>query len=73
MDKCFKTVEGLPKRDEEALGALMEALTLTGVTMALVGISRPASGSEHIFSHYWEMDYVARGLNPVHHGGTCWW
>ena len=70
LDKCFKTVEGLPKRDEAALGALMEALTLTGVTMALVGISRPASGSEHILSHYWEMDYVARGLNPVHHGVT---
>lgn len=70
LDKCFKNAEGLPKRDEAALGALMEALTLTGVTMALVGISRPASGSEHILSHFWEMDYVARGLNPIHHGIT---
>ena len=46
----------------------MEALTLTGVAMALVNISRPASGAEHMLSHFWEMDYIARGLNPNHHG-----
>ena len=42
--------------------------TLTGVAMALVNISRPASGAEHMLSHFWEMDYIARGLNPNHHG-----
>lgn len=68
LDKCFNTADGLPDRDPEALGALMEALTLTGVAMALVNISRPASGAEHMLSHYWEMDYIARGLNPNHHG-----
>ena len=36
--------------------------------MALVNISRPASGAEHMLSHFWEMDYIARGLNPNHHG-----
>lgn len=68
LDKCFAKAEGLVTRDEEALGALLEALTLTGVAMALVNISRPASGAEHMLSHYWEMDYIARGLNPNHHG-----
>lgn len=68
LDKCFINAEGLAKRDEEALGALMEALTLTGVAMALINISRPASGCEHMLSHFWEMDYVARGENPIHHG-----
>lgn len=68
LDKCFAKAEGLNTRDEESLGALLEALTLTGVAMALVNISRPASGAEHMLSHYWEMDYIARGLNPNHHG-----
>lgn len=68
LDKCFAKAEGLKERDPESLGALLEALTLTGVAMALVNISRPASGAEHMLSHFWEMDYIARGLNPNHHG-----
>lgn len=68
LDKCFATAAGLPSRDAEALQALLEALTLTGVAMALVNVSRPASGAEHMLSHYWEMDFIARGLNPNHHG-----
>ena len=68
LDKCFSKAEGLKTRDGEALGALLEALTLTGVAMALVNMSRPASGAEHMLSHFWEMDFIARGLNPNHHG-----
>lgn len=68
LDKCFEKATGLPERDAESLEALLEALTLTGVAMALVNISRPASGAEHMLSHFWEMDYIARGLNPNHHG-----
>ncbi len=33
-----------------------------------MNISRPASGAEHMLSHFWEMDYIARGLTPIHHG-----
>lgn len=36
--------------------------------MALINISRPASGAEHMLSHFWEMDSIARGENPHHHG-----
>ncbi len=68
LDKCFSKAAGLKTRDAEALGALLEALTLTGVAMALVNMSRPASGAEHMLSHFWEMDFIARGLNPNHHG-----
>ena len=68
LEKCFAKAEGLPERDPEALGALMEALTMTGVAMALVNISRPASGAEHMLSHFWEMNYIEHGLNPIHHG-----
>ncbi len=68
MKITFDTCDKLPARDPEALGNLLEGLTLTGVAMALVNISRPASGAEHMLSHFWEMDYVERGLNPNHHG-----
>jgi glycerol-1-phosphate dehydrogenase [NAD(P)+] len=68
LDKCFSKAEGLKTRDADSLGALLEALTLTGVAMALVNMSRPASGAEHMLSHFWEMDFIARGLNPNHHG-----
>lgn len=68
LDKCFAQAAGLPDRKPEALEALMEALTITGVAMALLNLSRPASGAEHMISHHWEMEYIARGLNPIHHG-----
>lgn len=68
LDKCFAKATGLKTRDADSLQALLEALTMTGVAMALVNISRPASGAEHMLSHFWEMDYVAKGLNPNHHG-----
>ncbi len=68
LDKCFATAQGLKTREPASLEALFEALTMTGVAMALINISRPASGAEHMLSHYWEMDYIARGLNPNHHG-----
>lgn len=68
LDKCFAQADGLPRREPEALSALMEALTMTGVAMALINVSRPASGAEHMLSHYWEMDSIARGENPHHHG-----
>ena len=68
MKITFDSCDKLPDRDPEALGNLLEGLTLTGVAMALVNMSRPASGAEHMLSHFWEMDYVERGLNPNHHG-----
>lgn len=68
LNNCFRTANGIKERDAWALQNLFEALTLTGVAMALLNISRPASGAEHMLSHYWEMDFIAKGLNPNHHG-----
>lgn len=68
LEKCFSKAEGLKTQDQESLGALLEALTLTGVAMSLINITRPASGAEHMISHFWEMDYIGRGLDPIHHG-----
>jgi glycerol-1-phosphate dehydrogenase [NAD(P)+] len=54
--------------DEETAGAIMEALVLSGLAMKLAGCSRPASGAEHVISHYWECYKLARGIWPEFHG-----
>jgi len=46
---------GLKQRDPEALALLTEALMLSGISMKLAGSSSPASGGEHLISHYWDM------------------
>ena len=60
--------EGVALRDPQAIQNIMEALVLTGIAMSFVGNSRPASGSEHHLSHYWEMRYLFGGKKPVLHG-----
>lgn len=56
------------ERDEEAVGALMKALVIVGIAMAYVGNSRPASGSEHHFSHYFEITGILTGKPYLAHG-----
>ena len=58
----------LMERDGEAVGALMEALVVAGVAMSLVGNSRPASGSEHHLSHYFEITGILENAPYFPHG-----
>ena len=47
--------EKVLSRDEKSIAVLMRALVTVGIAMAYMGNSRPASGSEHHLSHYFEM------------------
>ncbi len=47
--------EAVRDHDREALGALFDALLLTGVAMTLAETSAPASGGEHLVSHTLDM------------------
>lgn len=67
-DKVKKLAKGVMERDEEAVGALMEALVIVGIAMAYVGNSRPASGSEHHFSHYFEITGILNHTPYLAHG-----
>ncbi|MBQ6475062.1 MAG: iron-containing alcohol dehydrogenase, partial [Clostridia bacterium] len=40
----------------------------SGMAMAFAEISRPASGLEHYFSHFWEMQALQRGEDSDLHG-----
>src|SRR5579859_2613666 len=58
--------ELLPGNDPQAVARLVEGLILTGLAMQAHQSSRPASGSEHQFSHLWEMQEQAHGV--ISHG-----
>jgi glycerol-1-phosphate dehydrogenase [NAD(P)+] len=61
-------VDGLSKAGPEAVRRLMEGLVESGLCMLANGNSRPASGSEHHLSHYWEMKLLRLGRPAVLHG-----
>jgi glycerol-1-phosphate dehydrogenase [NAD(P)+] len=54
-------------RTESALRVILEALISSGISMCIAGSSRPASGSEHMFSH--ALDRIA--TKPALHGAQC--
>lgn len=55
VKKTKPLAEKLLERDEESIKTLMEALVVVGIAMAYIGTSRPASGSEHHLSHFFEI------------------
>lgn len=55
-------------RDGESVRVLMEALMVVGIAMSFVGNSRPASGSEHHLSHYFEITGIVEGSEYFPHG-----
>lgn len=54
--------------DPDAAKAIMDSLILTGCAMQLAKSSRPASGSEHVVSHFWEIHKLEKGIWPDFHG-----
>lgn len=58
----------LLKRDSFAIKRLMEALVGVGVAMTYVGNSRPASGSEHHLSHFFEVVGILNNEPYFMHG-----
>ena len=68
LKKTLSLAQGLVNRDEESVRVLMEALVIVGIAMAFVGSSRPASGSEHHLSHYFEIVGIVRNEDYFCHG-----
>ncbi|MDQ7086916.1 MAG: iron-containing alcohol dehydrogenase [Acidobacteriota bacterium] len=59
---------GLPRGDPAAHGALIEALLLSGISMSIAGASSPASGGEHLLSHYLDISAEAWARPSRLHG-----
>lgn len=71
LKKCTDNADGLLKRDEDAVKAVFEGLVIGGVAMKFAGLSRPASGVEHYFSHVWDMRGLEFGTPVDFHGIQC--
>ena len=71
LKKCVDNAEGLLKREDAAIEAVFEGLVIGGVAMAYAGVSRPASGVEHYFSHVWDMRGLEFGTRVDLHGIQC--
>jgi len=56
------------KGDRESINALFQSLAITGFAMQYMKNSRPVSGSEHLWSHVWEMENLSMDGVPVTHG-----
>lgn len=60
--------DALHDGDPQAIEDLFEGLIMAGVAMQISASSRPASGSEHRFSHLWEMQALGYGEPAIAHG-----
>ncbi len=55
-------------RDQAAVESVFEGLALSGFAMQAIKLSRPASGTEHFFSHIWEMQSLEEQGYHAYHG-----
>ena len=65
---CVENAKAIGRASKGGIAALMEGLLESGLCMAEFGSSRPASGAEHIFSHFWEMKRAQQGHPAILHG-----
>jgi len=58
----------LAENDPDAVTELFRLLLISGISMAITGTSSPASGGEHLLSHYWDMERLRFGKPLNLHG-----
>ena len=68
VNRIVRLCDRITDDDPDAAAEVFEALVLTGVAMQLAGCSRPASGTEHILSHFWGCKKLENGEVPDFHG-----
>lgn len=68
IEATLELADGIVKRNEKSIEALMKALVVIGIMMSFAGSSRPASGSEHHFSHFFEITGIVDNEEYFPHG-----
>ncbi len=68
IEKTLQIADGILNREDESIKTLMEALVVVGIAMSFVGNSRPASGSEHHLSHFFEIVGLLNNEPYFNHG-----
>jgi glycerol-1-phosphate dehydrogenase [NAD(P)+] len=65
---CTDNATAIGQGSPDAVRILLDALLESGYCMLDFGSSRPASGAEHHYSHYWEMMLLRQGRPAILHG-----
>jgi len=68
LDTVVRLADDVNTDSTEAAAALMQGLVLSGLAMTLTDVTRPASGAEHIVSHFWEITKLQEGKMSDFHG-----
>jgi len=68
VDRVIADASMIGQGDSNATAFLMEALLLSGLSMLMAGSSSPASGGEHLISHYIDMKSAINGTPHDLHG-----
>ncbi len=68
LDGILEGAERVGHGEPEAVADVLEALMLSGLSMLIAGSSSPASGGEHLISHYLDMKSALYGTPHDLHG-----
>jgi glycerol-1-phosphate dehydrogenase [NAD(P)+] len=68
LREALSNPSGCASGNEQDVRKLCEGLVMSGFAMQAMGSSRPASGTEHQISHYWDMEDLSVGGRMVSHG-----
>lgn len=68
LKAAISNPSGCASGDEREVRKLCEGLVMSGFAMQAMGSSRPASGTEHQVSHYWDMEDLSFEGRSVSHG-----
>ncbi|MFA5858731.1 MAG: sn-glycerol-1-phosphate dehydrogenase [Elusimicrobiota bacterium] len=66
--QCRAVAKDIGKGNPSAVATLTEGLLLSGMSMTIAGSSAPASGGEHLISHYWDITADHEKRLPNLHG-----
>ncbi len=67
-DRIAQLAPKIRSKDPDSAKEVFEALLLTGIGMSFTKTSRPASGTEHILSHFWECKKLLNNEISDYHG-----
>lgn len=68
QERIFQQAQTIGAGDPEGIRLVLEALLLSGFGMVIAGSSAPASGGEHLISHYLDMKHALYDTGQDLHG-----
>lgn len=68
LDDIFEEADAIKSRTDEGIKGMVESLIRSGVGMTIWGSSRPASGAEHLWSHWLDHYAEEKGIKFGLHG-----